>query len=78
MTRPDIDEFSVDLQARKVTHPCGTTWSYYEYPDRDDWDKADARVTNPGLIPGSEVEYAIMAKLAAKRAGMQNTKGAGR
>lgn len=78
MPRPNIYEFTVDVPGRTVSHPCGATWSYYEYPDRDDWEKASAHVTNPQLIPGDEMEYAVMAKLAAKREGMQNTKGAGR
>ncbi|MDX2201235.1 MAG: hypothetical protein NW223_00650 [Hyphomicrobiaceae bacterium] len=72
MPRPDIHEFTVDVQARTVTHPCGASWSYYRYPDGDDWEKAGGLVTNPQLIPGDEIEYTVMAKLAAKRQGMQN------
>lgn len=67
---PKIDDFTVDVPNRTVSHPCGVTWSWHKYTTVEDWEKSDPIVTNPQLIPGNQVEFAMVAKYAAKRAGM--------
>lgn len=70
------DQFDVDLAERRVTHRASGIWfSFYEYPNEDDWLKSDS-VTyrdNPqwrgdrGLLAASAKNAAVVTGMTARR-----------
>jgi hypothetical protein len=67
------DDFDVDLTERKVVHKESGIWfSFYEYPDEDDWQQTDSVIyrDNPEW-PGDRRRLAAAAKEAAMAKGMK-------
>ncbi len=68
-------EFEIDLETRKVTHvQTGTVFSFYLYPNLDDWAQAHAQtaqLTDHSPRGADLVSLAGMAKDAAVEAGMK-------
>jgi hypothetical protein len=66
-----MEGFTVDVEQRIVTHTSGASASFYRYETDDDWRRTDVvTLHNPVLFPGSQREFARLAKEAALAAGM--------
>ena len=66
------DEFDVDLLERRVTHrPSGIWFSFYEYPNEDDWLRSDSvTYRDNSAWDGDRNVLAASAKNAAVAQGM--------
>ncbi len=70
------NEFEVDLSERRVVHkPSGMWFSFYEYPNEDDWRQSDSVIyrDNPQWS-GDRMVLAHAAKEAAISNGMRARK----
>jgi hypothetical protein len=68
-----MSDFDVDLKARRVTYKSIVTFSYYRYPDENDWLKAKhANASNDYLFGGCHRDLEAAAKQAAVLAGMRH------
>jgi hypothetical protein len=68
-----LSEFDVDVDERKVMHrPSGIWFSFYEYPNEDDWKQSDSVMFHDQpRWRGHRQELARAAKRAALAKGMK-------
>ena len=75
MNSINLNEFTVNLGERKVTHRSGVVISFDSFETEADWLQDDcAKMRNPDLYNGDALELGAAAKRAAIRLGMKSQK----